>query len=255
VAVVRGGRPCASMRRPPRRGRTATGFTALLLVLAASGAARGQGREELDRLSDVQVEQRFRFIEERLDRHRLHAELWHWGWTAINGGAVVGLSVAGGLADSNVDRVSYFSQAALAGIGVLDLYFLRPLPARDGAASLRELPAATPAERRERLLQAERLLRRAAARPGDWRDWWPHFGNVLMNTAAGVAVWRAGSTDDALIAGLSGALIGELYIFSQPSGWKEDLRAYRRFTGAAAASGGRWSLVPTAGGLALRYDF
>lgn len=241
-------------RRSPWRARELASRVALVLALV-SGAARAERPEDVDGLSDAEVERRYAFIEERLDRHRLHSEAWHWSWTAINGGALLGLSVAGGLADSNVDRVSFFSQAALAGVGLIDLYLLRPLPARDGAARLRELPAETPAERRARLLEAERLLRRAARRPGEWRDLWPHFGNIVVNAAVGVGVWQAGSGTDGLISGLSGALLGEIYIFSQPDGWRTDLRDYRRFAGSSADAGGRWSLVSMPGGLGIRYEF
>ncbi len=240
---------------PPIRRCAATGLAALLLALLAAGAAPGQQPGASEMLSDEEVERRFTFIEQRLDSHRTHAEVWHWGWTVINGGAAIGLGIAGGLADSTEDRVSLLSQAGLAGVGLADLYLLRPLPARDGAASLRELPASTPAERRARLAQAEVLLRRAAGRPGGWRDWWPHLGNALLNTAVALAVSETGSTEDALIVGISGVLVGEIYIFSQPRGWDEDLEAYRRMTTPVAHSGGRWTVVPRARGIAFRYDF
>lgn len=249
-------RRCGTTREfPLLRRRAATGIAALVLALLSPGAAPGQEPGAIGTLSDEEVERRYRFIEERLDSHRTRAQIWHWSWTAINGGAAIGLGIAGGLASSTEDRVSLFSQAALAGVGVADLYLLRPLPARDGAAPLRKLPASTPAERRARLAQAELLLRRAAGRPGGWRDWWPHLANLLVNTAVGIAVWQTGTTEDALIVGISGAAVGEVYIFSQPQGWVEDLEAYERMTTPGAHPGGRWSLVPSSGGIAVRYEF
>jgi MFS family permease len=234
--------------------RRAAALAALLLALCGAGRAGAEPASAA--LSDEEVERRTAFIEERLDRHRGHARIWHWSWTAVNAGAAVGLSIAGGLSDETSDRVSYFSQAALAAVGVADLYLLRPLPARDGADAIRALPAETSAERRLRLARAEELLEQSAARPGGPTDWWPHILNLVVNAGAGIGVWQAGNGTDGLITGISGAFLGEVYLLGQPSGWREDLEAYRRFTASAAAPPpGSWSLVATRGGLAVRYRF
>ena len=238
------------------RSQRVFALVALVLVFGAPGRSDAEPAAATGPLSDREVERRTGFLVERLDRHRTHSRVWHWSWTAINAGAAVGLGVAGGLADETSDRVSYLSQAALATLGLADLYLLRPLPARNGADAIRAMPGETSAERRARLAQAEDLLKRSAWRPGGPRDLWPHIANLVLNAAVGVAIWQAGSGTDGLIAGISGAALGEIYLFGQPTGWREDLEAYERFTSSAARPPSPyWSLVPTRGDLALRYTF
>jgi len=227
----------------------------ILLAACSARAAAAQPLSAVDSLTDEQIESRTAFIEEHLDRHRRHAERWVWGWTIVNGGAAVALGILGGLADKRVDRVSYLSQAGLATVGVVDLHLLRPIPAVNGADSIRALPGSTLAERRLRLQRAERLLERSARRPGEPWDLWPHLGNLLINTAIGVGVWKAGNSRDGLISGISGAAVGELYLLSQPTGWKEDLEAYHRFVSGPREPRVSWTLVPMGLGLAVHCRF
>jgi hypothetical protein len=216
--------------------------------LATSGvAAADPSPEEVDR--------RLAFLEARLDAKRTHARAWHWTWTGVNGGAAVGLAVLGGLADSDSDRVNLFSQSALALVGLADLYWMRPMTARDGFDPVRAMPGATPDDRRARLERAEAMLRKAARRPSGRTHWWPHLGNLVLNSAVGLGVWAAGSTKDALLSAGSGMAIGELYLWSEPQ-WRDDWEDYERLrAGFAREPRARWSLAATPGGVRLRCEF
>ena len=94
-------------------------------------------------LCEAVIEERTRFIEERLDAHKRHAQIWYWSWMAVNSGATVGLSIAAGVTDETPDRVDFVSQAVLAALGVADL-LLRPLEARYGADPIRCMPEKNP---------------------------------------------------------------------------------------------------------------
>src|SRR5512132_3661374 len=83
-------------------------------------------------LSDAAIEQRIDFIEQRLDSHETHGQIWYWSWMAINGGSMVGLGISAGLSKHEDDQVNNGVQAGLGAIGVADL-LLRPLEARYGA--------------------------------------------------------------------------------------------------------------------------
>lgn len=227
-------------------------LTGTCLLLTGGPAAAGEPAGA----SDEEVERRLAFIEARLDRHRTHARVWQWSWTAVNGGAAIGLGVLGALADSDEDRVNLFTQSALGLVGLADLHWMRRMPARDGFDPMRRMPAATPAERRVQLERAEAMLRRAAARPSGRSHWWLHLGNVALNTAVGLGVWAAGDGTGGLISAASGVVGGELYLWSEPYGWKDDLRDYERFvSGTSAAPEPRWSLTLGPGGLSLRWEF
>jgi len=217
--------------------------------LATSGVASGED------LSPEEVERRLAFLEARLDAHRTHARAWHWTWTAVNGGAALGLGVLGGLADSDSERVNLFSQSALALVGLADLYLMRPMAARDGFDAVRALPDATPADRLARLERAEHLLRKASQRPSGRTHWWPHLGNLVLNSAVGVGVWAAGSGTDAIVSATSGMAIGELYLWTEPQ-WRDEWQDYERFrAGFAREPRARWSLAAGPGGVRLRCEF
>ena len=228
----------------------------LALAVGLPPGSAGAADAARDEPTDEEIARRLSFIETRLDSHRRHAQIWHWSWTAINGGAAVGLGVAAGLTDSRSDRINFATQAALASFGVVDLYVTRPIPGRKGADPIRALPQTSHAERLEALRAAEELLGDSARRGRFRRSWRVHVANVAVNLAAGGIVWAAGSSEDAIITALSGMAGGVLYLVSEPRGRETDLDEYENFTAESPKrpdSG--WSVVPNGMGVALRYDF
>jgi hypothetical protein len=112
------------------------GIALLAASVAKAAEPASAGHAGLD---DAEIEQRIRFLEQRLDDSRTHGQIWYWSWLAINGGSMVGNGIVAGLSGQHDDRVNYATGAALGAIGVADL-FLRPLEARYGAAPIRRLP-------------------------------------------------------------------------------------------------------------------
>jgi hypothetical protein len=232
-------------------------FTAFIGIAGLTQVALAQpAGDSYAALSESEVERRIAFIEERLDASRRHAQIWYWSWLAINGGATVGLSAASVLTDNGDDRASYIPQAVLAALGVADLTLIRPLDARLGAAPIRALPAATPAERRAQLERAEAQLRSNAERAASRRSVLLHVASLGLNGAAGLATWAFGEPGDALVSFLSGAAAGELYIWTEPGAPARDWQDYQRFAAhAATAPVPRWSVVGGFGRIALKLEW
>lgn len=206
--------------------------------------------------SDAEVARRLAFIEERLDGHQRHTEIWKEAWTVLNGGAAVGLALSAGLASSSDDRINFATQSVVALIGVGDLYLFRPIPGLGGAHPIRTLPDSTPEHCREKLAKAEAMLRASAVREAVRSGWMYHVGNVALNGLAGTVIGVFGDTRDGIIAGTSGFLGGIVYAFTEPWGRQQDLREYERLrAGLPSAKSGGWSVTSTGGWLTLRYLF
>ncbi|MBW1783897.1 MAG: hypothetical protein JRL30_24550 [Deltaproteobacteria bacterium] len=223
-----------------------------ILVIFVTGCATPLPRLRTDntRLPDALIEKRIRFIEERLDAHKRHGEIWYWSWMVVNSGAVVGLSVAAGVTDDTPDRVDFASQAGLAALGVADL-LLRPLEARYGADPIRHLPEATRAEKLAKLRAAEDLLYRNAQRALERKDWVFHFLNLILNAGVGIATGAAGDATQGAISAGAGVVGGEIYILAQPAGPEKDWRQYETMVSDRSHEKMRLSLRPCDMGLRM----
>jgi hypothetical protein len=232
-------------------------FAACLVVAgwALPRCAAGQSLAP-SHLSDVDIERRLDFIEDRLDAHQLHAQIWFWSWMAVNAGSTVGLSVGAALTDNSANRVNMIGNAALAALGTADMLVFRPVDARFGAEPIRALADATRAERVRKLEAGENLMRRNAARAEQRYDWTVHAGNFAANALVGGLTWAAGDAQSGIITVVLQTLFGELYIWTDPSGPAKDWREYQQLKagGSLAASRG-WSLAAFPGGVALKYRF
>jgi hypothetical protein len=224
-----------------------------VLVIYLTACAAPPHRVETDNamLPDGVIDQRIRYIEERLDAHKRHGEIWYWSWMAVNSGAVVGLSLAAGLTDETSDRVDFASQAGLAALGVADLLF-RPLEARYGADPIRQMPETTRAEKLAKLRAAEDLLYRNAVRATERHDWVFHLANLVLNAGVGVATGAAGDATAGAISAGAGFLGGEIYILAQPAGPEEDWERYQTMVLDRSEKRMSLSLKPCDMGLMMR---
>jgi hypothetical protein len=184
-------------------------------------------------LSDAAIEQRIDFIEQRLDEHQTHGQIWYWSWMAINGGSMVGLAITAGLSEHEDDQVNNGVQAGLGAIGVADL-LLRPLEARYGAASVRGLPEDTREQKIAKLRAAEGQLRGNAERAEERTSWQMHAANVAVNGVAGLIIGLAGRPSDGMIAFGAGVAGGAIEILTQPWGPASDWQDYKRQFGGQA---------------------
>ena len=234
------------------------GFALLGWILASflrAGVADAADREPAS-LSDAEIERRLDFLESRLDASKRHAQIWYWSWLALNGGATVGLSVGSAITDEADTRASLIPQAVLAALGVADLTVFRPIQARHGADPIRALPSATREERLAKLEEAEALLHHNAERAAGRKKWTLHLANVGVNAAAGLATLLAGTRSDALISFASGAVGGEIYIWSEPGRPERDWEDYERFrTDTPVAVHPRAALVAGPGRVGFKFEW
>lgn len=200
-------------------------------------------------LSDTEIERRIAFIETRLESARLPAEIWHWGWLAINGGAGTVLNTALAVEDdSSEGRSAAIVQAVYGTVGVV-FQFVDPLDARRGADPVRALPGATREQKIAKLERAERVLQQNARRSAERSSWIQHVGNALVSVAAGLVVFGFGGNEEAWITGGSIFAGGELFLWSTPPGPVRDLEAYRASIGATRSRAGPgFAVGPMRGG-------
>lgn len=211
-----------------------TTLTALLLVVAVASGQAAESAPDASGLSDTEIDRRIQFLEERLDDSRTHGQVWHWSWLTINGGSMIGNSIAAASTGDNDDRVQRATGAALGAIGVANI-FLRPMEARYGSDPVSGLPEANRQEKLAKLRAAEDQLRRNAERsenrwsPAEWT------GNAVLAAAAGAVVVTFGETEAGLVTAVSTFLGGTANLLTQPWGPKDDWEAYLASTGKKSA--------------------
>jgi hypothetical protein len=204
-------------------------------------------------LPDEVIDKRLRFIEERLEKRRLHGQIWYWAWMAVNTGGAVGTGIMAGLSNDQDDIVSNAVSGALAALGVADLVF-RPLEARHGAAPIEALPESTRTERIDKLRAAEALLHGNAERAEERTSWVVHAANLGINAAGGVIIGVLGDPKDAAISAAGNFLGGIAYILTQPGGPARDWQAYQALAAERTATAPilAVSLAPHPRGAGLR---
>jgi hypothetical protein len=227
-------------------------FAALIIAGAVSGAAWAQ---ETAGPSDQQVKERLSYLENALRSGRPAARAWWYGWiSAYGAGTVVQWSLAGAHWNDTkpVDdspgarrvRDRGFAEDMLVGgattaLGLGSLVFDPFVPAY-GSNALKRLPETTPEERRVKLLRAEEILRRCAAREKKGRGLTIHLLNLGVNAAAGIVTAAAFHRPwtDGLMTFAAGEAISLLTIFTQPRRAIRDLREYE-----ALVQGGNGALA------------
>jgi hypothetical protein len=176
----------------------------------------------------VDAELRLRWIDEHLAHTAQRARLWTWGWGAGLVVATIGNLVPLAFVAPE-DRIDWYAGAATTVVGIVPL-LIAPL---DVIGDSRSLHAEMTAFRQGSdlcplLASAESKLVRDAKNQADGRRWWYHVVNVALN--AGVGLFLGLGYDHWLAGGfnaVSGAVIGEAIIFTQPTSSIDDLATYR----------------------------
>jgi hypothetical protein len=234
----------------------------LLLTTASLGCARLSGPPAIDASfpppRDAQAaEQRLAFLESRLDAGRLHAQIWNWGWLAVNTGGLASSVANAATTDQGDKRAFNIVQASQAALGLTDMLVFRPMPGTHGADPLREA-AARGASVEERVPQGERMLVDAAKRADDRHDWRVHAGNAALQVVSASVLF---ALDEPGYAGLTlgiGLVAGEAFIWSEPHRALGDLAEYRKLveTGVARRDPGmEFRFGPSANGVALELRY
>jgi hypothetical protein len=202
------------------------------------------------RLATLDGNARLQWINERLTRDATKGRRWAGAWAIGIGAAGLG-SLAPVPFVAKGDRVDWYTSAATAAIGVIP-FVVSPLSVTRDAPRLRDAVALVPTDDTPRvcavLADAERKLAADAADEQWQQGWWTHAGNLAFNTGVllflglGYHHWTSG-----LINGLSGAVVGETILFTQPTGLIDDGAAYNRgelstgITGARAGGALGWA--------------
>ena len=207
-------------------------LVAALVVAAAAPAGAATrcpaGAGANTTLGDIDGETRLAWIDTRLSRTARRARLYTWGWGVGIVGATVGNLVPLAFV-SPEDRVDWYTGAGTTIIGIVPL-LIAPLDVVEDAHALHAGIAAAPAgdDVCLRLADAETRLVRDAKNQEDGQRWWLHVANVALNTGVGLFLglgfhhWGAGALN-----AVTGVIIGELIIYSQPTETMNDLRRYR----------------------------
>ncbi|HEX2695293.1 MAG TPA: hypothetical protein VHP61_06035, partial [Acidobacteriota bacterium] len=145
------------------------------------------------------MKERLSYLENALRSARPAARAWWYGWiSAYSAGTVVQLSLAGAHwndtkpEDSSPGarrvRDRAFAEDMLVGGATTALglggLLIDPFVPAYGLNALKRLPDATPEERRMKLLRAEEILRRCAAREKKGCGLTTHLMNIGVNAAA-----------------------------------------------------------------------
>ena len=240
--------------RVPRPIGLLVGF----LVAAAPLAAAAEDIEipfEIEDLSAAELAARTDFLTERLDEGRRTAQLWQYGWTGAFGIGVVASTAQAVTADDGDARVLHIV-GAVKSAGALAQMLTDPLPARLGTDPMRAVADSTRAGALQRLAVGERLLIENAARAESRFSLRRHVEGVTTNLIGGAVIWGFGDRTDALVSTLSGILVGELQIWSQPWRARRDLAEYRAaFPTTLASYGIDWQIRPRVNGVELALRF
>ena len=242
--------------------RRTIALAALLLPLACAGLGPQRGAPAKAEFpppqSDAELDERLRFLEERLDAGRLHAGAWYWGWLAVSGLSGIFQIQDAAQADQAGDRDRDIVNAVKSAVGVADILVIRPMPGRRGAGPMRAMPDGSHAEKLARLARGEEILRASATRAEARRSWQVHVGNLLFNVAGSAVLLGLGHSEAAGVTLATGTIGGELQIWTEPWRGTRDLADYQHLVESGHASRDPqrpWHLAPARDGLALEMRF
>lgn len=236
------------------------GALCLVVLVAAAPADLAGAEPDGAEPDDTEIESRLRFIEERLEAHRVHGLLWQRGWPVLFAGAAFFSTASGLHEEAAVARADRFVSAAESLLGLADVLVLSRIDAHRGTDELHGLPDATREDRLRKLAFAEALLRRNAEQADTRYDWFRHALSASVSVAGGLFLgfyyddWPTAALHTAI-----GVAVGEASIWTQPWQPSADRDEYeRRFPAAGASAAGpaaappTWTLAPLPGGALLQ---
>jgi len=211
-----------------------------------------------DALQSRSLEERLRFLDERLQSDAANARIWRFSWAAIYSALAVGQFTAVPLVSRSTRKDLYVGgTAALIGLAPL---LITPLKVIKDSRRVKELATHEAADPCAPLFEIEELLQRDADNEALGRSALFHVGNVVFNTGlffiigAGFGHWTS-----ATISLLTGIATGETMIFTQPVGALRTLREYRAGESHLTAPQRTVLLLPFGGpglaGIALHLAF
>ena len=230
--------------------KLALGCVTWLIVWTLSGLAlAGDSNKDLSLLSDEEIDERLRFIEQRLEGVQQHARYWQNGWATFYTVTTVGNAAGIALTNDHDNRVNYSVNTVKSAMGMADR-FLKPLEARLGADEIRAMPSETRADKLAQLTRAEEQLRRNAKRADTRTSWKRHFWTTAVNLVGGGITLAFGEKGHAAQSTFGGIAMGQIVIWTEPGQPVQDLQDYeRRFVDKLGRKKIDWDVRPMAGAL------
>ena len=211
--------------------------------------------QSLHDISDLELDQRLKFIETRLVGFNPNARRWQYGWTGFYAMTAVGQAVLAIDEDDNDSQTSYIVGAVKSAGGLAQM-LIKPLPAVKSFGRFQSMPSQTRAERMLKLEQGEALLHENANRVLQRYGWKRHVIGIATNLLGGVVIAAYGDSTDAVTWTVLGIAVSEASIWTEPARAVADLEDYRNNFHDAQRTGARnWRLVPMSGGVALHISF
>lgn len=190
------------------------------LVLGLATTAQAAPSNNIG-VNGPQFDKRYFEATRLLNEQKKQADYWEYGWGSFNGATLI-YSTALAIGENDAKkRNGNIVNAVESLIGLGDVIF-RPLPAFNAEVVCSDLDS--PAQC---LNRKESLLRDSAERANDPYEILPHAANAGFNAVAGIVVSQIGRTNDALVTGISGVIIGEIQLWTTPRGPIKDYDQYK----------------------------
>lgn len=201
--------------------------------------------------------ERIAFIQQEFDDSFLHGAIWWYGWMGVYSGTAA-LSFGIGLtSDDDTVKITQIISGVQSVIGLAGLA-LSPMPTAYAGDYLRSIPDSAPDEKNRKLNEGERLLKNTAEVQEFGSSWITHLLNFTVGASGALVIWKiyddeieeAGGDPDkeALYNFLLSFAIGELQIFTQPTGGIKSWNRYREIFNPD--SNARIFIIPQYNGLA-----
>jgi len=194
-----------------------------------------------DALQARSLDERLRYLDQRLQSDAAHARIWRASWASIYAALAVGQFTAAPLVSRSKAKDLYVGGgAALIGLGPL---LITPLKVIKDSRQVAELAAHPGDDPCASLFTIEELLQRDAENEALGRSALFHGGNVGFNLGLFLLIGAGfGHWTSATISLLTGIATGEAMIFTQPTGALRTLHEYR--SGSFQVSEPHSSLLP-----------
>lgn len=201
-------------------------FTFLFTINAAGQTVQPDKQGEV-------VGERLQVIETMLNESRFSNSLWWYGWMGAYGAASAVSFTIASKSDDDVTRITQTVSGIESVIGLAGV-ILTPLPPAYAYRHLDNMPYSTQEDKDKKLSAAEGYLRETAQTQEFGASWVAHTLNFVVNASGGLVIWQgydeqiehAGGDPlkEGLLNFIIGFAVGEIQIFTQPTGgirqWK-----------------------------------
>ena len=178
-------------------------------------------------LSDSIVTARIQIIEKMLEQGKPNANLWWYGWLAGYSAATIGQGAVFFSTNDKAFKQDMAVGAATTFLGALG-QIVTPMVPGYAPDRLKMIKGNTIEERRQKLIDAEELLKKSALREKSGRSWQTHAIATAVNAGSGLITWLRFKRD--VWAGLENfalnSCITEAQIWTQPTRAMRDYKNY-----------------------------